>query len=221
MAFELKCRVFLLNLFLLRTVLCSCLSPAISKPLSLSSSCNPRDGLIGSMDSVVVRVERFDDLSINFRRDKPRLLSTVHRTISNDGKMYFLDYNLKAKFRGREMCVSAVKETVLNEKGADENRLYSCEQVCLAIGTERNLVTNSSSGGRVWPRKQWRQQLCCVWKRKRYFKLTLMTAGPKCLSCQGRECLADHMTTKQCSPGDKCFAVTLNQKLSVAGTNSR
>ena len=216
MAFELKCRVFLLNLFLLRTVLCSCLSPAISKPLSLSSSCNPRDGLIGSMDSVVVRVERFDDTSINFRRDKPRLLSTVHRTISIDGKMHFLDYNLKAKFRGQEMCVSAVKETVLNEKGADEKRLYSCEQVCLAIDTERNLVTNSSSGGRVWPGKR-----CCVWNRKRYFQLTLMTAGPKCLSCQGRDCLEDHVTTKQCSPGAKCLAVTLNQKQSVAGTNSR
>ena len=216
MALERHHRVFLVTFFLQSAVLWSCLSPAISNPLSLSSSCNPRESMISSVDSVVVRVERFDDTSINFRRDKPRLLSTVHRTIPNDGKMYFLDHNLKAKFRGREMCVSTVKETVLNQKGADEKRVYSCEKLCLAIGTQQNLVTNSSSGGRVWPGKR-----CCVWSRARYFKLTLMTVGPKCVSCQGRECLEEGVTIKQCSPGDKCVAVTLNQKQSVTGTNFR
>ncbi|KAL9965389.1 hypothetical protein ACROYT_G029184 [Oculina patagonica] len=129
--------------------------------------------------------------------------------------MHFFDYNVKAKFHGRELCVSTVKETVLNEKGAGENRQYSCERVCLGVGDRVNLVTNSSSGGRLWPGKG-----CCVWRRDTYLQLSLMTEGPRCLKCQGRGCLQDHVTSTQCPPGDKCFAITLNKQYSAAGTNS-
>lgn len=212
MAFKLGYRVCVLKL----VVLFCCFTSTNSNPLFRSLSCNPRNGLTGSANSVVIRVQRFVDISINFRRDKPRLLSTVHHTIANDGKMHFFGNNLKAKFYGREICLSAVKETVLNEKGADERRLYSCKQVCLEVGTQLSLVTNSSSGGRVWPGKE-----CCVWSRETFFQLTLMAAGPRCLNCQGRECLQGHVTTKQCSPGDKCFAITLNQQRRTAETNSR
>lgn len=211
MALKLK-----LNLFVQSLVLCCCYSLVKCNPLSRSSTCNPRDGLTGTVETVVVRVERFDDTSVNFRKDKPRVLSTVHRTISNDGKLHFLDHNLKAKFHGREICLSAVKETIKNEKGADERRQYSCEQVCLEVGAKSSLVTNSSSGGRVFPGKT-----CCVWNKQRYFQLTLMNTGPKCLSCQGRECLNEQLLTKRCSPGDKCVAVTLNQKQNTTETNSR
>ena len=179
--------------------------------------CQPRDGSSGSVTTVILNVKRFQNISVNFRRNKPRLLSTVRHTILNDGKMHFFDYNLKAKFHGRELCVSTVKETVVNEKGAGENKQYSCERVCLSLGDHVNLVTNSSSGGRLWPGRG-----CCVWRRDTYLKLSLTTEGPRCIKCQGRMCLQDHVTTTQCPPGDKCFAITLNKQRSTgAGTNAR
>ena len=130
-----------------------CLCLANCKPLLRSQSCNPRDGLTGSARSVVIRVQRFDHLSVNFERDEPLLLSTVHHTIENHGKIYFFGKNLKAKFYGQEVCFSAVKQTISDEKGADESKTYSCEQVCLKVGTDERLITNSSSGGRVYPEK--------------------------------------------------------------------
>lgn len=179
-------------------------------------SCQPRDGSSGSVTSVILNVKRFQNISVNFHRDKPRLLSAVHHTIPNDGKMHFFDYNLKAKFHGRDLCVSTVKETVVNEKGSGENKQYSCERVCLGLGDRVNLVTNSSSGGRLWPGRG-----CCVWRRDTFLQLSLMTAGPRCVKCQGRMCLQDRVTTTQCPPGDKCVAITLNKQSSSAGTNSR
>ena len=179
-------------------------------------SCQPRDGSSGSVTSVILSVKRFQNISVNFRRNKPRLLSAVHHTIPNDGKMHFFDHNLKAKFHGKELCLSTVKETVVNEKGASENRRYSCEHTCFGLGDSVKLVTNSSSGGRLWPGRA-----CCVWRRDTYLQLSLMTAGPRCVKCQGRMCLQDHVTTTQCSPGDKCFAITLKKQHNTAGTNSR
>lgn len=179
-------------------------------------SCQPRDGSSGSVTSAILSVKRFQNISVNFRRDKPHLLSTVHHTIPNDGKMHFFDYNLKAKFHGRDLCVSTVKETVVNEKGSGEIRQYSCERVCLGLGVRVNLVTNSSSGGRLWPGRG-----CCVWRRNTFLQLSLMTAGPRCVKCQGRMCLQDRVTATQCPPGDKCFAITLNKQSGSAGTNSR
>ena len=178
--------------------------------------CQPRDGSSGSVTTVILNVKRFQNISVNFRRNKPRLLSTVRHTIPNDGKMHFFDYNLKAKFHGQELCVSTVKETVVNEKEAGENKQYSCERVCLSLGDHVNLVTNSSSGGRLWPGRG-----CCVWRRDTYLQLSLMTEGPRCVKCQGRMCLQDQVTTTQCSPGDKCFAITLNKQRITAGTNAR
>ena len=217
MGLKIGSRVSAINCLVQSVVLLCCLRWANSNPLSRSLSCNPRDGLTGPVGSIVIRVKRFVDVSINFRRDKPRLLSTIHHTMANDGKTYFFGNHLKAKFHGREVCFSAVKETVLNEKGAAERRLYSCEQVCLEAGNEQNLVTNSSAGGRVWPGKG-----CCVWNKETFFQLTVMAVGPQCVKCQGRECLKEQMTTKQCPPGDKCVAVTLNQQSNKkARTNSR
>ncbi|XP_068732538.1 uncharacterized protein [Montipora capricornis] len=215
MAFNLRYRVVIHNLLVHSLLLWYCNGPVNSNPLPNSITCNPRDGKIGTSESIIVRVERFDDTSVNFRRDKPRLLSTVHRTISNDGKVYYLDFNLKAKFHGSEVCLSTLKETIVNEKGADERRLYTCEHVCLQVGNDGSLVTNSSSGGRVWPGKR-----CCVWSRNRYFKLTPLNEGPKCLSCLGRECLKKNIKTKQCGPGDKCVAITLKEKQNRTGKNS-
>jgi len=177
--------------------------------------CQPRDGSSGSVTSVILSVKRFQNISVNFRRSKPRLLSAVHHTIPNDGKIHFFDYKLKAKFRGRDLCVSTEKETVVNEKGSGETRQYSCERVCLGLGDRVNLVTNSSSGGRLWPGRG-----CCVWRRDTFLQLSLMTAGPRCLKCQGRMCLQDRVTTTQCTPGDRCFAITLNKEGGSAGTNS-
>ena len=179
-------------------------------------SCQPRDGSSGSVTSVILSVKRFQNISANFRRNKPRLLSTVQHTILNNEKMQFFDYNLKAKFYGKELCLSTVKETVVNEKGASENRQYSCEQRCFGLEDSVKLVTKSSSGGRLWP-----GSACCVWRRDTYLQLSLMTAGPRCVKCQGRMCLQDHVTTTQCPPGDRCFAVTLKKQHFTAGTNSR
>ena len=212
MAFKVGSRVVVVKIL----VLLCCLCLANCKPLLRSLSCNPHDGLKGSLRSVVIRVQRFDHLSVNFERNEPRLLSTVHHTIPNGGKIYFFGKNLKARFFGQQVCFSAVKQTISDEKGADESKTYSCEQVCLKVGTDERLVTNSSSGGRVYP-----GQNCCVWTREVYYQLTLISTGPRCLQCQGRECLKEHITTKQCPPGDKCFAVTLNQQDNYAGTNSR
>ena len=212
MAFKIGPRVFFVKII----VLLCCICLANCKPLLGPLSCNPRDGLTGSARSVVIRVQRFDLYLANFERDEPRLLSTVQHTIPNDGKIYFLGKNLKAKFYGQEVCFSAVKQTISDEKGADESKTYSCEQACLKVGTDQRLVTNSSSGGRVYPGKN-----CCVWTREVYYHLALMSTGPRCLQCQGRKCLEEHITTKQCPPGDKCFAVTLNQRDNNAGTNSR
>ncbi len=212
MAYILGYQMLVVNLFIQVALLWFYLPTVNTRVIS----CQPRDGTSGSVTSVILRVKRFQNISVNFRRYKPRLLSTVHHNISNDGKMHFFDYNVKAKFHGRELCVSTVKETVLDEKGAGENRQYSCERVCLSVGDRVNLVTNSSSGGRLWPGKG-----CCVSRRDTYLQLSLMTEGPRCLKCQGRRCLQDHVTTTQCPPGDKCFAITLNKQYSAAGTNSR
>ena len=133
---------------------------SLPKADSYVISCQLRDGSSGSVTSVILSVKRFQNVSVNFRRDKPPLLSTVHRTIPNDGKMHFFDYNLMAKFHGRDLCVSTVKETVANEKGFRETRQFSCERVCLGLGDRVNLVTNSSSGGRLWPGRG-----CCVFRR--------------------------------------------------------
>jgi len=178
--------------------------------------CHPRDGSSGSVTSVILSVKRFQNISVNFLRNKPRLMSIVHHTIPNDGKMHFFDYNLKAKFHGKDLCVSTMKEKVVNEKGSGEIRQYSCERVCLGLGDRVNLVTNSSSGGRLWPGRG-----CCVWRRDTFLQLSLMTKGPRCLKCQGRMCLQDRVTTTQCPPGDKCIAVTLNKESGSTGTNSR
>ena len=189
---------------------------SLPKADSYITSCQPRDGSSGSVTSVILSVKRFQNVSVNFRRDKPRPLSTVHHTIPNDGKMHFFDYNLKAKFHGKELCVSTVKETVANEKGSRETRQYSCERVCLGLGDRVNLVTNSSSGGRLWPGRG-----CCVFRRDTFLQLRLMTAGPRCAKCQGRMCLQDRVTTAQCLPGDKCFAITLKEQSGSPETNSR
>lgn len=216
MALNLKNREFIFNLFAQCLSLWFCSGPVKGNPLSSSLSCNPRDGKIGTAESIIVRIDRFDDTSVNFRRDKPRLLSTLHRTISNDGKIYFLDFNLKAKFHGREVCLSTLKETILNHKGADERKIYSCEHVCLEVGNAGSLVTNSSSGGKLWSGKG-----CCVWNRNRFYKLAPMNEGPKCLSCLGSKCLRENGTTKQCRPGDKCVAISLKQKQNKTKKNSR
>ncbi|XP_044180657.1 uncharacterized protein LOC114969902 [Acropora millepora] len=215
MALNLKNREFIFNLFAQSLSLWFCIGPVKSNPLPSSLSCNPRDGKIGTAESIIVQIDRFDDTSVNFRRDKPRLLSTLHRTISNNGKIYFLDFNLKAKFHGREVCLSTLKETILNQKGADERKIYTCEHVCLEVGNAGSLVTNSSSGGKLWPGKR-----CCVWNRNRFYMLATMNEGPKCLSCLGSKCLKENGTTKQCRPGDKCVAISLKQKQNKTKKNS-
>lgn len=178
--------------------------------------CQPRDGSTGSVTSVILRVRRFVNISVNFHRDRPLLLSTVQYTIPNDGKMHFFDSNLKVKFQGQEVCVSTIKETVVDEKGASESKQYSCEHVCFGLGSRVNLVTNSSSGGLLWPGR-----MCCVRRQETFLQLNVMTAGPRCFKCRGRRCLQDHVTTTQCPPGDKCFAITLKKPESTARTNSR
>lgn len=180
-------------------------------------SCQLRDGSTGGMTSVILRVRRFVNESVNFRRDSPRPLSKpFYHTIPNDGKVHLFNSNLKVKFHGKDVCVSTIKEIVVDEKGANEYKKYSCERVCFGLGDRVNLVTNSSSGGRLWHGK-----MCCVRKREIYLQLDVMTAGPKCLTCQRRMCQRDHMTIKQCPPGDKCLAITLNKPESAAETNSR
>ena len=193
-----------------------CLHLANCKPLAPQASCNPRDGLTGSANSVTIRIQHFKGASVNFQRDKPLLLTVAHHKISNDGQIYPLAKNLKAKFHGREVCFSALKETILDVKGAEETKLYSCEQVCLEVGHVRKLVTNSSSGGRLHPGTG-----CCVWTLERYLQLAAIENGPRCLQCKGRECLNDKMTTRQCSPGDRCLTVTLDKKNNTVGANSR
>ncbi|KAJ7333039.1 hypothetical protein OS493_018208 [Desmophyllum pertusum] len=215
MAYTLGYQAVVINLLVQSGFIWFCLPTANSHLISCQPRDGSRDGSSGSVTSVILRVQRFVNISVNFRRDKPRLLSTVHHTIPNDGKMHFFDNNLKAKIYGRELCLSVVKETVLNEKGAGESKQYSCERVCLGLGNRVNLVTSSSSGGRLWPGRG-----CCVWKREKFLQLSLMTAGPRCVKCQGRMCLQDHVTTTQCPPGDKCFAITLNKQRSAPGTNS-
>ena len=215
MALNLRNREFIYNLFA-QSLLWFCNIPVNSNPLPNSLSCNPRDGKIGTAESIIVRVDRFDDTSVNFRRREPRRLSTLHRTISKDGKIHFLDFNLKAKFHGREVCLSTLKETIVNHKGADERKIYTCEHVCLEVGNEGSLVTNSSSGGKLWPGKR-----CCVWNKNRFYKLAPMNEGPKCLSCLGSECLEENVRTKQCRPGDKCVAISLKQKQNKTTKNSR
>ena len=112
-----------------------CLHPANCKPLAPQASCNPRGGLTGSANSVTIRIQHFKGASVNFQRDKPLLLIVVHHKISNDGQIYPLAKNLKAKFHGREVCFSALKETILDAKGADcffcQFRLHSATTATL------------------------------------------------------------------------------------------
>ena len=179
--------------------------------------CQPRDGSTGGITSVILRVRRFVNESVNFRRDPPRPLSKpFYHTIPSDGKVHHFNSNLKVTFLGKDICVSTIKETVVDEKGANENKQYSCERVCFGLGERVNLVTNSSSGGRLW-----RKRMCCVRKQEIYLQLDAMTAGPKCLTCQGRMCHRDLVTIKRCPPGDKCLAITLKKTESAVKTNSR
>ena len=169
------------------------------------SSCHPPRGMVGTASSVVMQVKRHVNVSINFRH-KTQLLSSSFYTLPNDGKSHSLGNNLRAKFYGKEVCLSTTKMTVINERGANQRRHVSCERFCFDLGRRVMLVTNYSSGGRIWPGQR---NVCCIWNREIYLELSLSLVGPHCATCEGTACLKSNATTKKCSPGDKCFALTL------------
>lgn len=84
---------------------------------------------------MILRVRRFVNESVNFRRDSPRPLSKpFYHTIPNDGKVHLFNSNLKVKFHGKDVCVSTIKETVVDEKELTRTKNTRANAFVLVLG---------------------------------------------------------------------------------------
>lgn len=130
MVFNLRYWVFIYNFLVYNLLFWYCNGLVNSNFLLNFIICNLCDGKIGILEFIIVCVECFDDILVNFCWDKFCLLLIVYCIIFNDGKVYFFDFNFKVKFYGSEVCFLIFKEIIVNEKGVDERKLYICEYVC-------------------------------------------------------------------------------------------
>lgn len=171
--------------------------------------CTPEKATKGEKQSVTLVVKEYSKAAADFQQYPAKLLSTMYHKLQNDGSLIDLSGNIRARFSGANVCVSAVRLSVADERGVNEKKEFSCERACVDTSSPITLTLNTTEGGRVWP-----GSLCCVWSRERYLVLSLQRLSHECVTCRGKECNRPEVRTKQCAPGARCFSLTLQRPTS-------